>query len=111
MTEPNALAPEAMRQEFINIVVNQSHARLSHDRAGKIVDSILEKQMQFYAAMAEPEVDMVEAAQVVSEVKGIVEALIRQGASVCEFMPDKAKWQSLAARARDLCAKLEGLIE
>lgn len=108
--EGNALAPEVMRAEMINIVVGQGEGRIHRHAAGNIVDAILQKQMQYYAAMATPEVSVPveDQMRLVLENSGLVSALITQGAAFTQFMaPDKlVAWRNVAERARDNCKAL-----
>lgn len=108
---PNAPNPVLMRVEFINIIMAHAPGKVSYNKAELMVDKILARQMQYYAAMADPqmEADNREQLQVVTEAKGMIEALVRQGGAVAEFMSDRALWQRTAARGRELAAKMEGM--
>lgn len=110
--EPNAPSPVVMRLELINIIVAKSGGKISFTKAGSMVDSIIAKQMIYYASMADPEVTTDEAARVaaVVEAKAMIEALIRQGGVVADYMADKPLWIRTATRARETCAKLVELI-
>jgi hypothetical protein len=110
--EPNAPAPEVMRLELVNIVYAKIGSHASRHKAEQIVDAVLEKQMIYYASMADPEVTTDEMARVaaVVEAKAVIETLIRQGAAVCDYMADKSLWQRIATRGRAVVAKLEALI-
>ena len=110
--EANAPSPEVMREEFINIVLDNNPS-CGKWRAANIVDEILNKQMAFYSQMADTELDTtnVEAAMVVQELAGLVGALIAQGAEVVEYMRDGNKWRTTATRARAAVVKLGEMMQ
>ena len=113
--EANAPEPGVMRQEFINIVVAKCGGKVSPQKAGEVVDKILEKQAMFYAQMADSEVDTssIDAAMVAAELPGRAQAVIQIGANFVQFMSgdQKLAWQGAAERLRDSCRKLVDLIQ
>ena len=108
---PDAPSPVLMRVEFINIITAHSGGKIGFNKAALMVDKIIARQMQYYAAMADPqmEADNREQLQIVMEAKGIIEALVRQAGASAEFMADRQLWIRTAARARELAAKMEAM--
>lgn len=108
---PDAPSPVLMRLEFINIITAHSGGKIGFNKAALMVDKIIARQMQYYAAMADPqmEADNREQLQIVMEAKGIIEALVRQAGASAEFMSDRQLWIRTAARARELAAKMEAM--
>ena len=108
--EPNAPAPDALREELVNSIISNSYGKVARGMAERMVDNILTKQMRFYSQFADPqlEADSVEQMQVVMDTMGIIEALIRQGAAMTEHMlpDDRAKWQRTAQRGRELVVRM-----
>lgn len=113
--EANAPAPEVMRAELINIMVAKCGGKITRTKAEQVVDAILEKQMRYYAEMADSEVDTssLDAAMVAAELPGRAQAVIEQGARFVQFMSTEQKtaWQGAAERLRDSCRKLVDLIQ
>jgi hypothetical protein len=110
---PDGPEPGVLREEMINIVVGDGEGRISRHAAGKIVDEILRKQMMFYSQFAQPELtaSVQDQLAAVTEVAGLMAAVIKQGARHCGVMtPDQLRdWQTTAARARAAISKLVGL--
>lgn len=110
--EANAPGPEVMRQELINIAI-QYIKPPSPFKAGQMVDNMLAKQMAFYSQMAEPELtaDPVEQMAVVSEMMGLGNAVISQGATMVNHMlpADQEKWRSTVTRYRDALNRMAEL--
>lgn len=110
----NAPAPGAMRLEFINIMRGRAPGKLTFEKAGEIVDAILEKQMRYYAQMAETEVDnsAPEFIVAVGELAGRAAAVINIGAEFVQFMSaeKRQQWQQNAQRLRDTCKTLENML-
>lgn len=109
--EPSAPNPVLMRVEFINIITAHGGGKISFNKAALMVDKIIARQMQYYAAMADPqmEADNREQLAIVMEAKGLIEALCRQAGAVADYMPEKALWIRTAARARELAQKMEAM--
>ena len=58
-TTPDALSPEALREEMVNIVLpslGSAGNRIARMKAEHVVDEILVKLMTYYSAVATPEV-------------------------------------------------------
>lgn len=102
--EPNAPDPSALREEMINIVVGDGEGRIHRHAATRIVDAILQKQMMYYSQFATPELtaDPMEQMAAVTELIGLVQATIQQGARHTGVMTPQqlADWQSVAQRTR-----------
>lgn len=108
---PDAPSPVLMRVEFINIITAHSGGKIGFNKAQLMVDKIIARQMQYYAAMADPQMEAENREQltVVMEAKGLIEAILRQGGAVAEFMPDRLLWVRTAVRARELAQKMEDM--
>lgn len=103
--EPNAPDPTALREEMINIVVGDGEGRIHRHAAGNIVDKILQKQMMYYSQFATPEIsaDPAEQMAAVTELLGLISAVISQGARHTGVMAPQQllEWQTVTARTRD----------
>lgn len=112
--QPDAMEPHVLAKELENILVAGSGGKLSRPKCEDLVQRILTKQMQFYAAVATPEItaNAQEQYQVISDLQGTVEALIRCGAQGVEHMlPDvRVRWQTLAGRARTAVNRLTEML-
>ena len=115
MNEPEANAPDpgVLREEMINIVVGDGEGRIHRHAATRIVDAILQKQMMYYSQFATPELSapVEEQMSAITEMFGLVNALIQQGARHTGVMTPTqlAEWQSVAARTRAMMERIAGL--
>lgn len=110
----NAPGPEVMREEMINLTVSKSGGKISRHKAEQIVDGILQKQMNFYSHMAAAEADTsgVEAAVIIAALPGRVDAVIRQGAEVVQFMTphNQGRWRMSVELLRDTVRQIIDLV-
>lgn len=110
--KPDALSPEVMREEFINILFAKSGGKLLRHKCAEMVDTILEKQMQFYQAVAQPELtaDTTQIMLALTGLAGCTEAVIRSGAAHTSRMNGKehALWQRNATMLRE---KVNAILE
>lgn len=118
MTEPtpDALGPEAMREEFTNILFAKSGGKLSRQKCYDMVDAVLAKQMQFYAAVAEPEVVAAphKVNDVLHELQFTAGRLLEAGAEAVGYFGEKddlrLKWQKRAIAFRQAVGNFLGLM-
>lgn len=109
---PNALGPEALREEFVNML--QGRGGLRREKAERLTDDMLVRLMNFYAAQAEPEVTD-DTQKIMVALTGLEEAAfatIRAGATVVDFMTDdvKGNWVRNAANLRVKVQEVLGLL-
>lgn len=113
---PDALAPDAMREEFTNILYAKSGGKLSRNKCYEMVDAVLAKQMQFYAAVAEPEVNAAphRVNDVLHEVQFTAGRLIEVGATMSQHWadndPTRQRWQRCAVAFRQAVDNFLGLM-
>lgn len=118
MTEPkpDALAPEVMREEFTNILFAKSGGKLSRNKCYEMVDAVLAKQMQFYSAVAEPEVVAAphKVNDVLHEVQFTAGRLLEAGAEMSRLFGEtdevRKKWQKRAIAFRQAVDNFLGLM-
>lgn len=114
--KPDALAPEAMREEFTNILFAKSGGKLSRNKCYEMVDAMLAKQMQFYAAVAEPEVVAAphKVNDVLHEVQFTAGRLLEAGAEMSGYFGEgdemRKKWQKRAVAFRQAVDHFLGLM-
>tara|TARA_B100000678_G_scaffold287994_2_gene295597 strand:+ start:6986 stop:7339 length:354 start_codon:yes stop_codon:yes gene_type:complete len=103
-SEPDAPAPEVMHFELGNMLFAASGGKMSRDKCNEVVTRMLARQMEYYAAMATPEVTASSEEQMmaVGELQGLVNALITTGANYTQFMSAQqlTHWHQITARAR-----------
>lgn len=102
---PDALAPEALREELINIVLPFTAGHPRREKAECAVDGILAKLAVYYAAAATPEATA-EAPQtfaIIQELAHAVDRVVHAGAKLSnDGQPSDARkgWQDAAAGIR-----------
>lgn len=111
---PDALAPEALREELITIVLRSTQR--GREVAETTVDHVLAKLAVYYAAAATPEV-VAEAPQtfaIIQELAHAVERAITAGAACSqawsENSPQRGGWQRAAKGLRDSFNRLMGAL-
>lgn len=103
---PDALAPEALRTELINIVRNSWGRPTGTNRNEFIVDNILAKLAQYYAAAATPEMTA-EAPQtfvIIQELAHGVDRIISAGSTMSnDAQPSdvRQRWAASAIALRE----------
>lgn len=103
MVENNAPGPDAMRDEFVNILMGIL-PKAGAFRAQQVVDEILTKQLAFYSQMTEAELDTTDPEVMVAlgDLRNRAQQVITIGAEFTQFMsPDKLlQWQRAAQGLR-----------
>lgn len=101
--------PSIMREQFIKVITNKL-PKAGEFRAAQIVDEILEKQIMFYAQMADAELDATDpdVVMAIGELNARAAAVIVIGARYTQYMPhdEQLKWQSAAAALRNVVARI-----
>lgn len=111
--KPDAMGPEALREDLI-VIVKTKGLPMTYHAAEIKVDACLERLMQFYAAQATPEVnsDSAKVMALLGGIEGCMNACLNAGAGVVHMMSidQQNVWRKNAARLRQEVAGLLSIL-
>jgi len=113
--QPDALAPEALREELINIV-SRKGLPMARTAAEIKVDAVLAKLAEYYASVAVPEVQapIHEQYDAIMRLEFMRDRIINAGASMssqlAEEDPLRKRWIDCVAPFREAVSKIVSLL-